>query len=478
MENQAIIVIGESEPENEITEIGEANGEANGEASRHSQDLGAGNQSEEEDEDAHGRELDYYTDVIESRLDDRRNGSRGERRSSSVCIFPIPNTIPVINDRAEKPEIVSIGPYHRGIAPLTDFEEYKWIFLERFISRGNSLRFYLNMMMELEGDTRCCYSRDLSSISKKDFVEMMLLDTCFVVELLRHIGNGGDSSAQEEEDDPIFTRPLLIPPLIRDLLKLENQLPFFVLKKFFNWSKFVMEKPFNQLAFKVFSLVLPRSPDAIFPFLNADAKHLLDLFHKSLLPPKRLMKTDRPRPTDQPMQCVTLLMSSGIKFKSRTSECFLDIKYTNRELQIPSITINDFTSTVLINCVAWEQCHEESSSYFIDYISFMNCLINQSADVAFLCSDGIISEFSQDHHYVTTLFKQLGKSSGFKVRDCYLSEEIREIEAYYSSNWATLKRVYFSSPWSFISVFSASLLILLTMVQTIMSVLSYQRQFG
>lgn len=70
------------------------------------------------------------------------------------------------------------------------------------------------------------------------------------------------------------------------------------------------------------------------------------------------------------------------------------------------------------------------------------------------------------------------KIRGFKVRDCYLSEQVREIEAYYSSNWATMKHTYFSTPWSFISVFSAFILILLTMVQALMSVWSYQRQFG
>ncbi|KAJ6937280.1 hypothetical protein NC652_011813 [Populus alba x Populus x berolinensis] len=104
----------------------------------------------------------------------------------------------------------------------------------------------------------------------------------------------------------------------------------------------------------------------------------------------------------------------------------------------------------------------------------MNCLINQPRDVTFLCSEGIITRFSQNDQYVADLFNTLGKNVAFNIRECYLSKIFREVESYYSSNWATMRRTYFSSPWSFISVLSASILLVLTMVQSIMSVLSYK----
>ena len=147
-------------------------------------------------------------------------------------------------------------------------------------------------------------------------------------------------------------------------------------------------------------------------------------------------------------------------------------------LEIPTITINDVTASVLINCVAWEESLEDDLKYFSHYVSFMNCLVSQPRDVAFLCSDGIISRFSNDDQYVANLFNNLAKSKVFNNRDCYLWKEFKEIQAYYCSNWATMRRTYFSSPWSFILVFSAFFLIALTMIQTAMSVLSYQRQFG
>ena len=223
---------------------------------------------------------------------------------------------------------MSIGPYYRGKASLIKFDECKWFFLDKFLFRGRalgrSLQLYLNMMVELEGRAKDCYS-NLVPMLGHDFVEMMLLDGCFVVELLRLLGESEDSI---DEEDPIFTRPWLIPPLIRDLLKLENQLLFFILDSLFSWSRGAEEtETLPLLAPKVFDLALPRSPEAILPFQHLEAKHLLHLFHQSLLPPQRVMMTDPHRPADQPMQCVTRLRPSGIKFKSCKADSLLDIKY-------------------------------------------------------------------------------------------------------------------------------------------------------
>ncbi|CAL5350777.1 unnamed protein product [Camellia sinensis] len=136
------------------------------------------------------------------------------------------------------------------------------------------------------------------------------------------------------------------------------------------------------------------------------------------------------------------------------------------------MTINDFTSTVLINCVAYEQCYPRpDSKCFSEYIAFISCLINSSRDVTFLCEDGIISNFSYNDNHVANLFKMLGEHVVFNIRECYLKTEL---EAYNSSNWATLRRTYFSSPWSTISVVSASVLLALTAIQTITAILSYK----
>uniref|UniRef100_A0A6N2LKE8 Uncharacterized protein n=1 Tax=Salix viminalis TaxID=40686 RepID=A0A6N2LKE8_SALVM len=429
----------------------------------------------------------HSVDLIQRRLDERREinrerereRGRGRGRSSSTCIFPFPHGFDKINPSTYQPELVSIGPYHRGKDHVLEFEERKWFFLGKILSRSRTdLSNYVGALKLQERLTRDCYSETVS-MSSHDFVEMMLLDSCFVLELLRNLNHSKDMI---DEDDPIFTRPWLIPILIRDLLKCENQLPYFLLDLVFSLSGGNGDikqnpDPLPILALKSFDLVFPRRAEILNKFKPWHGKHLLDLFHSSLLPTDQVsirIDLEEYHPSEQSIQCVTQLRPSGIKFRPRKCDSFLDINFRNRVLQIPSVTINDFTSTVLVNCVALEHYEEKKSKYFTEYVSFMNCLIDQPRDVTFLCSEGIITRFSQDDQYVADLFNTLGKNVAFNIRECYLSKIFREVESYYSSNWAAMRRTYFSSPWSFISVLSAAVLLALTMVQSIMSVLSYK----
>lgn len=84
-----------------------------------------------------------------------------------------------------------------------------------------------------------------------DFAEMMLLDGCFLIEILCHLGRD-ESDADLDFDEPIFTRPWLIPMLVRDIVQLENQLPLFVLKSLF--SKSGCDETFIKLVSEFFSL--------------------------------------------------------------------------------------------------------------------------------------------------------------------------------------------------------------------------------
>ncbi|KAF8009475.1 hypothetical protein BT93_J0462 [Corymbia citriodora subsp. variegata] len=424
---------------------------------------------------SHNETVTYCLARVRRRLGERERRFRA--RTSSCTIFRISPTLCGINPKAEQPEIVSIGPYHRGQDHLLEFEEHKWFFLRRFLHRTSSNEANLiELLAAEENSARSCYSEPVL-MSSGDFVEMMLLDSCFVLELLLHIFRSDDAM---DEDDPIFTRPWIIPILIRDLLKLENQVPYFLLKSLFNFSSSTRVKAKTDylctLALRVFDLAYPRPVALLQDYGNLQCKHLLDLFYLTLFPTNPVPRNypEKYRPSDQSVPCVTCLRPSGIKFKSRKTENFLDISFRKRVLEIPSITINDFTTTVLINCVALEQCQENSSKYITDYVSFMHCLINQPKDVSLLCSDGIITRFSHDDQYVANLFNKLGKSIVFNVHDCYLSKQFEELESYYYSNWANMMRTYFFSPWSVISVFSAFLVIVLTATQTVFAVLGYR----
>lgn len=67
-------------------------------------------------------------------------------------------------------------------------------------------------------------------LNSNEFVEMMVLDGCFIVEILCIVGK----IVQNDPKDPIFNMLWVFPFLMRDLLRLENQIPFFVLQTLFD----------------------------------------------------------------------------------------------------------------------------------------------------------------------------------------------------------------------------------------------------
>ncbi|GFZ02484.1 transmembrane protein, putative [Actinidia rufa] len=407
----------------------------------------------------------------------RRQGLRSTTSRDSVCVNRVPPSLTRIDHRAIEPEIVSIGPYHRGKVEVSQFESYKWQFLDALLCRsannGVDLQRIMQEMEGLERKARRCYLEPIP-MSNEDFVEMMVLDGCFVIELLQQVCGNEDPV---NLNSSIVMKPWLIPILIRDLLKLENQLPFFVLQRLFHISISTGDS-LSLLALKFFNLALPRSLESLKRTTVSEAMTLLDLFHSSSLPSNISQGSQKEyHPfSDQTLPCVTQLRLAGIKFRPhRSTDNFLNISFCKGELKIPPTTINDVTSTIFVNCAALEQCRAQHiPTCFSAYIAFMSCLINSARDVSFLCDDGIITGFSHHDQRISQLFKELGENIVFNVRECYLSKEFGEVEAYYSSNWSALRRTYFSNPWSIISLVSASVLLALTAIQTIMAIVSYK----
>ncbi|KAJ0714813.1 hypothetical protein HanPI659440_Chr13g0493611 [Helianthus annuus] len=383
-----------------------------------------------------------YLRVMEHRLKVKTH--RLQRSQGCPCIFKF---IGDLGGDYLHPRIVSIGPYHRGNDYLVEFDDNKWYFLRELLLRMNAksskdLGFFLKEMRGLEARAQGFYVSygDVGPLCSYDFVEMMLLDGCFVIELLRFLGKSEDKI----DDDPVFMRPSTVPLMIADLLKLENQLPFYVLESLYAVTKTSEhEKELLSLIMEAIRLVFP-VPTKV-PFLAHGPKHLLELIYKSLMPKVYTTHIDNERQTkpmsNEIIQCVARLRTSGIKFKARKYVGLLDIEFKNGVLEIPVININDFNMNLITNCLGWEQSSRDAFTYFTDYIYFMNCLINEPKDVALLRDDGIIMRHSRDDASVVSFFNNLGKNiQVFNIGRSYLSREMAEIESRFSSNWATIMR--------------------------------------
>ncbi|CAN0915713.1 UPF0481 protein At3g47200 [Linum grandiflorum] len=135
---------------------------------------------------------------------------------SRFSIFKVFQQLRKVNEKAYEPQVLAIGPYHHGSAQLQQMEEHKLQYLSRLLHRRseeyNHVSLYVSAMRKLEETTRKCYA-DSFTASSDDFVEMMLLDGCFLVELIRKYA----MTELIDDHDPLFILPLnfWIPPYAR-----------------------------------------------------------------------------------------------------------------------------------------------------------------------------------------------------------------------------------------------------------------------
>ncbi|KAK9174703.1 hypothetical protein WN943_000051 [Citrus x changshan-huyou] len=132
-------------------------------------------------------------------------------------------------------------------------------------------------MKDLEKRARRCYSEPVS-LSSDQFAIMMLLDACFIVEVFCY-------TAQNEWNDPSFWIICIPGKLGRDLLLADNQLPFFVLQKFYDMTK-TPEEDFHELISKFFSYVFQQALPRGEPNGDEEINHLVGFVHKSLWVPR------------------------------------------------------------------------------------------------------------------------------------------------------------------------------------------------
>ncbi|XP_039169969.1 uncharacterized protein LOC104429867 [Eucalyptus grandis] len=108
--------------------------------------------------------------------------------SDNVCIYRVPTKLRQVEAKAYDPSIVSIGPYHHGDQHLKEMEEVKLKFFHRvFKSRQegeDELDRVISAMEKLEPRARSCYADDVK-LSRDEFIEMMTIDGCFILQLLR-----------------------------------------------------------------------------------------------------------------------------------------------------------------------------------------------------------------------------------------------------------------------------------------------------
>ncbi|KAF8037698.1 hypothetical protein BT93_B0525 [Corymbia citriodora subsp. variegata] len=179
------------------------------------------------------------------------------------------------------------------------------------------------------------------------------------------------------------------------------------------------------------------------------------------------------------MPSATELRESGVRFRALQGGELSDIKFENGTLEIPVLYVGDSTESQFRNLIAYEQYRQSRGvNYFTDYVTLLDCLINSSKDVKVLRRARIIKNYLGDDEAVAQMFNKIGDY--ITAYGSYYSEIFKNVNEYCDKPWnirmAKLRREYFHSPWAFLSVLAAIVLLLLTIAQTVFSILSYKRQ--
>ncbi|XVF57188.1 hypothetical protein PTKIN_Ptkin06aG0184000 [Pterospermum kingtungense] len=435
--------------------------------------------------------------------------------SSSECfISRAPPQLRQVNGTAFEPQIISIGPYHRGKHQTMEIHKVRYLrnLFERLVKRGatgdkilNS--FDLDALNMEEERVRSCYEGTLD-MSSAEFVTMMVLDGLFVVELLRKFC---DRELREENDD-IFKRNLNLTIIAHDLLLLENQLPFFLLNHFFEKTKLSpSEKSLDSMAIFFFDMMPGlRRRDSQLRRLDSqirrldsqsvqdteDIKHLLGLVHKHcFLSPQESNFSRVPIIICEHFEqwemdlimglsfihSATELSEAGIRFKKRDEgNSLFDIKFERGQMHIPTLTVDHDTQRIFRNLIAYEQIHQ-GPSIVMDYARLMDCLINYADDVALLSDCGIIDNRLGTNEEVAKMFNKLNDYVYLSTDNFYYLELFHDVDEHCNlllNRWKVkLRQTYFHTPWDWVltSIVAASILLLLGFLQTLYSVLSYYK---
>ncbi|KAK3412052.1 hypothetical protein EUGRSUZ_I00809 [Eucalyptus grandis] len=407
-------------------------------------------------------------------------------------IYQIPSYLKDAEKDAYVPQIVSLGPYHHGDKRLSQMEQHKWRCLRHILERTNHrMDYYLGSVKAVEERARTCYDEKFPSMSSEEFVKMMVLDGCFVIELFQGV-KGGFKALGYPRDDPVFSSMGgLMHRIQQDMIMLENQIPLFILDRLLglqhgnpNQKGLVAKR-----AVRFFEPLMQtdehsRTRLKYDPLFYEGGLHCLEVYRRSLLrlgtmPEARTWTKRGSRRRQQHIRSVVELREAGINFKQRKTDRFWDIKFKCGTLRIPRLRIHSGTRSLFLNLIAFEQSHFDCSNAISSYVTFMDNLINSPEDVGYLHYCGIIEHWLGSDAEVADLFNRLCQEVAFNINDSYLSELSADLNKYYSLKWnnwrASLKHNYFNNPWTIISVMAAFVLLVLTFTQTFYGVYGYYK---
>uniref|UniRef100_A0A0D9WDP2 Uncharacterized protein n=1 Tax=Leersia perrieri TaxID=77586 RepID=A0A0D9WDP2_9ORYZ len=451
-------------------------------------------------------DIDELVDSMRADLN-RRTTLDECRKNGNKCglICKIVHRVRLTDRNVYEPSVLSIGPYHHSESQLIAMETEKWICAD-----------YILKLNRNGGETRGSYGED-TEMDSKEFLQMLLLDSCFILVYLGGMrGLCRDKHTQEVSDDgPGIqedgdTVEWYNSSAVYDLLLLENQIPFFIVRaiyQLFSRDTVATTPLLTSDISEFMEGILYHFPKVITEANRpGDFYHLLHLCHMYLKPGQKLdeqhhghagkshcfdyiyyfgkkvfcfgreqnmyhelNKLYSPQLVNRWRRAVNY-HEAGIEFRKREFDeedphSLLDIKFRKGVMEIPCLLIDDKSSLLFRNLVALEQTCPQVGEDITAYIVLMSQLISTAADVALLAQKGIIVHQMESDEEVSTLFTKLFEHVGFDYNgEYYLKSLFYVMEAHYQSRlnrWmALLWHKHFSNPWLGFAAITSAFIVL------------------
>ena len=463
---------------------------------------------EAEMDEEEGYPLSPADDWIENKI--RRINAAADAHThggpnESLKISKPPKALLDVRPLSYRPQLMTIGPLHDMLSDSASADRCKELCVWRFMQR-HGIPDVKQLMQRIFEDPRSFldthYSNPLDYNSLEILQLMLTLDTILIYEFFLYMCATVSESTIEQYGhfQTLWKNDIIGKQFFRDLFLMGNQIPMSFLKRI---AAFPNENEVNlkDLQAVLVDIVVRSCP---FPMGYNDwhknvgnpnllnCEHLLDCQYvlvtqglhehkrspqiqhngsRNLIGAGRLQSRHRDR-----LPTASQLSKVGISFHAHKNGTSL-IKYHRRTLQLhlPRIVVYEGTENVLRNLLAYEQTSKEGCE-FAKYVVIMDSLIYTTEDLAILMKAGVIVNHLGSDQKLANMWNNMCEN--VTIRSCgrwdkMTCEVLHDYENPWRRMYVEFHEKFFSRPWLTTSVIDAILILILTLLQTIYTILGY-----
>eukprot|EP01018_Ginkgo_biloba_P000844 Gb_37279 [translate_table: standard] len=414
-------------------------------------------------------------------------------------IFRVPKTLLKENEEAYIPQVIRLGPYHfQKTERLDEMEMLKSQVARKMHQRlidpkkhgfesvvdktiqktEHGFKSIVKMIEEKEQQIRDCYDKGITPDSNV-LAWMMTRDVCLVLEVLRKYSDEKEDDKEWPRIDRILNRKRhhpLMNEIVKDMFKMENQLPLWLLLDVFNFQNLnktdghinpgigeaakgdasILQSVSEHTTLSDFlwgCTIILCSPCCLTWLIWQGCKKYFTL----------------PKSNRGNVPSARELTNVGVKFR-KCSGGISEIRFEKKSstLYLPQFKVDERSEVLLRNLMALEISFPPAEKAITRYAIFMNDLIDNSMDVSILRKyDIIVNKLGSDEE-AAKLWNCITKSMGSPAFGP-IDDAARQVNAYRKRKWKVLwaqfRMIHCSEPWVVVSVVAATFLLLMTVVQ-------------